>query len=87
MNSVLILLLWPPSRRNQRWRHNFRQEYVTAEHSSKPINRHTGNIVIKILQFLSAMPGSAAYGHHFNPNNRRHAWVKTRTTAPSRRQR
>jgi hypothetical protein len=62
--------------------HNFRQEYVTPKRISKPTDRHTGNIVIKILQFPSTSLGCAVCGHRFNPSNQRHARVRTRTTAP-----
>jgi hypothetical protein len=68
--------------RNRRWRHNFRQEYVTAKPTSKLDIRHSGKIVIKILQFLGAAQGTASHQPAFNSSNRRHARVKTRTTAP-----
>jgi hypothetical protein len=67
--------------------HNFRQEYVTAKPTSKLDIRHFGKIVIKILQFLGAAQGTASHLPAFNPSNQRHARVKTRTTAPRRRQR
>ncbi|CAE6943429.1 conserved protein of unknown function [Ectopseudomonas oleovorans] len=81
------VLLWAVTPGNSPRRHIFRQEYVTVSRDSKLKAGHPTKVVIKTLRFN---PLSAHIPPGLPPvrrSDRRHALVKTRTTAPRRRQR